>query len=327
MRSTGNGITVNAIVYAEQLAFRKDHPDPQPGPGEALVEVKLAGICATDLEITGGYMNFAGVLGHEFVGIVAAGSHDWMSKRVVAEINCVCGACAMCQSGLSNHCLKRTVIGIAGRDGCFAERIVVPERNLHEVPDAVSDEEAVFVEPLAAAFQVVKQCAIEKRMRVSVLGSGRLGLLVAQVLSGYGCKLDVIGRNRDSLAFCEKKGIQPVHLDDLNRRPVRDVVVECTGSPAGLELAATLVRPRGTIVLKSTYAEPDKINLSPIVVNEITVLGSRCGPFPEAIAALARKQIDVLSMITKQLPLDRGPEAIELAARPEHLKVMLKVTP
>lgn len=315
---------MNAIVYADKPVFRDDHPDPKPGRGEALVEVKLAGICATDLEITRGYMNFRGVLGHEFVGTVLTGSREWRAKRVVAEINCVCGTCSMCHSGLANHCQRRTVIGISGRDGCFAERLVVPESNLYEVPDAVSDEEAVFVEPLAAAFQVIQQCPIEPRMRVSVIGSGRLGLLVAQVLQTTGCKLDVIGRNRHTLTFCEKKRIQSVHLDELVVRADRDVVVECSGASAGLELAARLVRPRGTLVLKSTYAKPEKVNLTPIVINEISILGSRCGPFPEAISALARKQIDVQSMITKQIPLRRGLEGLELAAQPEHLKVLLK---
>jgi len=316
---------VNAIVYAGQPVFNRSHPDPEPDRGEVLIQVRLAGICATDLEITRGYMGFQGVLGHEFVGTVVSGPRNWKSKRVVAEINCVCGKCEMCHSGLANHCRRRTVIGISGRNGCFADQIAVPERNLHEVPDTISDEEAVFVEPLAAAFQVVKQCPIERRTRVTVVGSGRLGLLVAQVLSAVGCKLDVVGRNHQSLLFCEKKGIQAYHIDELVRRADRDVVVECTGAPVGFEVATSLVRPRGTIVLKSTYSQSAQLNLAPVVVDEVTVLGSRCGPFAEALGALARKEIDVSSMITKQLPLARGVEALELAAQPEHTKVILKV--
>jgi alcohol dehydrogenase len=219
------------------------------------------------------------------------------------------------------------VIGIQGRDGCFADYVSVPADNLHELPEAVSDEQAVFVEPLAAAYQVVKQCKIEKRMKVAVLGSGRLGLLVAQILQSTGCRLEVIGRNPLTLSFCEKKGIQVRPVGECVPKADRDLIVECTGAPAGLDLACRLVRPRGTIVLKSTYAADAKLNLTPVVVNEITLLGSRCGPFAEAINALARRQIDVLSMITKQFPLSRGVEAFAAAAEPQHIKVLLKAEP
>lgn len=302
-----------------------DYPDPKPEKDQALVAVRLAGICATDLEIIRGYMSFEGVLGHEFVGVVVTGSRHWKNKRVVSEINCVCGSCELCQSGLANHCTKRTVMGISGRDGCFAEYVVVPERNLHEVPESVMDEEAVFVEPVAAALQVTKQVPIESRMKVAVLGSGRLGLLVAQTLRGTGCRLELIGRNPDSLLFGEKKGIQSTLVGDLAPRNDRDVVVDCTGSPAGLELAMRLVRPRGTIVLKSTYAEPAPVNTAPIVINEVSVRGSRCGPFPDAINALARKQIDVLTMVSKRFNLDRAPEALEAASDPKTIKVLLRI--
>jgi len=290
-----------------------------------LVRVKLAGICATDLEVTRGYMGFTGVLGHEFVGRVEKGPRPWRGKRVVAEINCVCGRCEMCQHGLANHCRRRTVIGIDGRDGAFAELVAVPQRNLHEVPDAVSDEQAVFVEPLAAAYQVIKQCPIEKRMRVAVVGSGRLGLLVAQVLHGTGCQLEVIGRNELTLNFCEKKGIQATPVSEVICRADRDVVVACSGSPEGFDVAARLVRPRGTLILKSTYARGAPLNLAAIVINEVTLVGSRCGPFPEAINALARRQIDVESMISRTLPLSKGIEAFEMAADPRYIKVLLKV--
>jgi threonine dehydrogenase-like Zn-dependent dehydrogenase len=287
--------------------------------------VVLAGICATDLEITRGYSGFSGIPGHEFVGVVESGPRTWKGKRVVAEINCVCGRCDLCQHGLANHCRHRTVLGIAGRDGCFADLVRVPVRNLHAVPDAVNDEQAVFVEPLAAAFQVVNQCKIEKRMRVAVLGAGRLGSLVAQVLRLTECRLQVIDRRPAALHFCDRKGIQTHTADEIVPRADHDVVVDCTGSPAGLELAARLVRPRGTIVLKSTYAaKADELNLSAIVVNEIAVLGSRCGPFGEAIQALAQRRIDVESMITKQFPLSRGVEAFAAAADPKHRKVLLR---
>jgi len=316
---------VLGLVYDGKLAVHKNVPEPTPPKGEALIRVTHAGICATDLEITRGYMAYRGVLGHEFVGRVVRGSRRWESKRVVGEINCVCERCDMCRSGISTHCRHRTVLGIAGRDGCFAELVSLPERNLHEVPDTLSDEEAVFVEPLAAAFQIVKQVRIEPRMRVVVLGGGRLGMLAAQVLVQTGCRLVVIDADEQKLAFCDKKGIQTILVEDLVPRKDHDVVVECTGSPNGLELAMQLVRPRGQIVLKSTHATDRSINLTPLVLDEIELIGSRCGPFPDALAALARRQVDVLSMVTRVLPLTKGVEAMDVAARPESMKVLLRI--
>lgn len=316
---------MKALRFDNGLRLDTQYPDPTPGPDEVLVAVKRAGICATDLEIVKGYMGFAGVLGHEFVGEVVKGSRKWVGRRVVGEINCVCGRCEMCQRGLANHCRRRTVLGIDGRDGAFAELLCLPERNLHAVPDAIRDEQAVFVEPLAAAYQVIKQCPIEKRMRVAVIGSGRLGLLVAQVLRTTGCDLEVVGRNELTLAFCEKRGIRATPVNELTPLADRDLVVECTGAPAGLDLAVRLLRPRGTLVLKSTYAGQPPINLAPVVINELTVQGSRCGPFADAIQALARGEVDVESMISRQLPLDRGIEAFDLAAEPQMIKVLLKV--
>lgn len=315
---------MNALVYTQLLQYDPRRADPVVTEGEALVAVRLAGICATDLEIVKGYMGFNGVLGHEFVGTVANGPKAWRGKRVVGEINCVCGQCNMCQAGLSSHCRRRTVLGIAGRDGAFADMLVLPVRNLHAVPDGLSDEQAVFVEPLAAAMQVIKQCPIEKRMKVAVVGSGRLGLLVAQVLRTTGCKLEVIGRNELTLGFCDRKGIQATQASQVVPHADCDVVVECSGSPEGFYLAAKLVRPRGTIVLKSTYAASAPLNLASIVINEVSVLGSRCGPFPDAIAALARGEIEVETMVSKVLPLSRGVEAFELAADPRYIKVLLK---
>jgi len=316
---------VNALVFDSSLQFMADYPDPKPERGEVLIAVKLAGICTTDLEILKGYMDFKGVLGHEFVGEVIKGSRKWLGKRVVAQINCVCGQCDMCQRGLANHCRRRTVLGISGRDGCFADMIAVPEHNLYEVPDGISDEQAVFVEPLAAAYQVIMQRKVESRMQVAVVGSGKMGLLMAQVLRNTGCKLEVIGRNEFTLGFCEKKGIQTRKVSELIPRADRDLVVECTGSPEGFELATQMVRPRGTLVLKSTYAKTAAINMTPIAVNEIEVVGSRCGPFNEAISALVNGQIDVESMIARQLPLSKGVEAMEMADDPNNIKIMLKV--
>jgi len=318
---------VRALVFDRTLRFEAAYPDPKPAPGECLVRVHLAGICATDLHITKGYMNFTGVLGHEMVGTVVSGSHTWRGRRVVCEINCVCRTCEMCHAGLANHCRKRTVMGIDRRDGFFADLVAVPEQNLHAVPDVVADEEAVFVEPLAAAYQVLAQCPIEPRMRVSVVGSGRLGLLVAQVLAATGCKLTVIDRNPMKLLLCEKRGIQPVHVDELVPKQDRDVVVECTGSPEGLTLAMQLVRPRGTIVLKSTCAEGGSINLAPLVVNEVKLLGSRCGPFPEAVNALARQAVDVRPLISRTFPLDQALAAFDAARDRDTVKILLKISP
>jgi alcohol dehydrogenase len=332
---------LRAVTFDTAAAFVADYPDPKPGDGECLVRVHLAGICATDLQITSGYMNFRGVMGHEMVGTVIAGSPAWRDKRVACEINCVCRKCDMCQRGLSTHCRNRTVMGIDGRDGCFADLVAVPETNLHEIPDVLSDEEAVFVEPLAAAYQVLVQFPVEPRMNVSVVGPGRLGLLVAQVLATTGCKLTAVGRNANKLLLCEKKGIQGIHVDELALRQDRDMVVECTGSPEGLEIAMQLVRPRGTIVLKSTYANPgsvnpapassvnlapaSSVNLAPVVVNEVNVVGSRCGPFPEAINALARQAVDVRSMISRTYPIDQALPALEAAKNAENVKILLRL--
>jgi threonine dehydrogenase-like Zn-dependent dehydrogenase len=312
------------VLRRRNVEFVADHPEPALTEGECLVRVRLAGICATDLHLIDGYMSFDGVPGHEMVGTVEAGPSEWRGKRVVCEINCVCRKCDMCLAGLAGHCRNRTVLGIAGRDGCFADLLAVPVRNLHLVPEVISDEEAVFVEPLAAAYQVVAQCRIDASSRVTVVGPGRLGLLVAQVLAGTGCKLTAVGRNHMKLELCEKKGIQGIHVDDVVPRQDHDVVVECTGSPSGLELAMSLVRPRGTVVLKSTYAGRGAPNLAPIVVNEVTVLGSRCGPFPEAINALARHAVEVRSMISRIFPLEDAAAGFEAARRPENVKILLK---
>ncbi len=316
---------MKALVFDGHLQLHKNYAKPGTDAGEALIKVGHAGICATDLEISKGYMGFQGVLGHEFVGQVVSGSDSWVGKRVVGEINCVCGSCDMCQGGLANHCRRRTVVGISGRDGAFAEYVSLPEQNLHQVPETISDQQAVFVEPLAAAYQVLKQCPIEKRHRVAVLGAGRLGLLVAQVLKTTGCKLEVIGRNPHTLLFCDKLGIQAKAVGDAVPRADQDVVVDCTGAPAGLSLAMQLVRPRGTIVLKSTHASVGELNLAPLVVNEITLQGSRCGPFSDAIAALARNQIQVDAMVSRTFDLERAVEACAAASQPDNIKVLLRM--
>lgn len=317
---------MRAVNYEGKVKFHREWPEPSVPKGEVLIQVRLAGICQTDLEVAQGYMQFSGIMGHEFVGVVVNGPKNLRGKRVVAEINCVCGQCDMCLKGLSSHCRRRTVLGIAGRDGTFADYVVVPERNCHALPDNVSNEEAVFVEPLAAAYQVLRQVPVERHMRCTVVGVGRLGLLMAQVLAQTGCRLQVVGRNPQTLEYCEKKGIQTFHADNAVPKMDQDFIVECSGHESGLALAMQMVRPRGMIVLKSTSARPWTIDLSPAVVNEVTMVGSRCGPFVEAINALARKQIDVLGMISRIVPLHKVTEALEAADVPGNVKILLEVS-
>lgn len=316
---------MRAIVVESGKVLVKEEPQPTPAPGEVLIKVHLAGICSTDLEIVKGYGGYTGILGHEFVGSIVSGSTALAKKRVVGEINCVCGKCDMCASGLSNHCRRRTVMGIQGRPGCFAEFVTLPEQNCLEVPDSVTDEQAVFAEPLAAAIQVTRQIKTELRMNIAVLGTGRLGLLVAQVLARTGCKLTAIGRNPATLSMMDKKRIRNAAVAELNQWGDFDVVVECTGSPEGLPLALRLVRPRGTIVMKTTCAGRADADLTTLVVNEVSLLGSRCGPMRDALSMLARKEVDVASLITRQLPLAEGASALSLAAEPGQIKVVLKV--
>lgn len=316
---------MRALILQDGRVAVTEAPDPKPSPGEVLIRVHLAGICSTDLEIIRGYAGFQGILGHEFVGTVAEGPASLKGKRVVGEINCVCGRCEMCTRGLAAHCRRRTVLGIQGRSGAFAEYLTLPERNCHLVPDSISDEDAVFTEPLAAAFQVLHQVQIEPRTSVVVLGTGRLGLLVAQVFARTGCRLVAIGRNPRTLALLDRKRIRTASVGETPPEGKFDVVVDCTGSPEGLGICLRLVRPRGTIVMKTTCREAVRADLSQLVINEVALLGSRCGPFGEALDAMARRYIDVASLITHRTPLADAVEALSLAGMPEQIKVLLKV--
>jgi threonine dehydrogenase-like Zn-dependent dehydrogenase len=317
---------MRAVEFADRIVFRRDWPEPKATAEEAVVAVIRAGICRTDLEIVKGYMSFRGVLGHEFVGRVCQGPARWMDKRVVAEINCVCGRCDMCTGGLRNHCRRRTVLGITGRDGVFADKVLVPVRNLHAVPEGVSDDEAAMVEPLAAAFQLVHQVRFDKSQRVVVLGDGRLGQLISRVLVRLCPNLLLVGRHAEKLALADHVHIQTARVENFIPRQEADVVVEATGSPAGLELACRTVRPRGTIALKSTYAGRQPVALAGVVVDEITVVGSRCGPFPDALDALARGEINLSNLIGRHLPLEKAQEAFNLAARGDVVKVLFDVS-
>jgi threonine dehydrogenase-like Zn-dependent dehydrogenase len=275
-------------------------------------------------------MGYSGIPGHEFVGeVVSAPSKDLVGQRVVGEINIVCGRCDLCLSGLSSHCRNRTVLGIQKHDGAFADFLRLPSANLHVLPRSVDDDAGVFVEPLAAAFQILKQVKLDGtdtargRKWVTVLGDGRLGLLVGQVLRNANCPVRIIGTHPEKLALCEKWQIRSRPLVEIAPRHDQDVVVDCTGNASGFELAMQMVRPRGTIVLKSTFAASKPMNLTPLVIDEISVIGSRCGPFREAIRALAEKQVDVASLIHRRMRLEQGVEAMEVAARPDVLKVLL----
>ena len=315
---------MRALVLDQSLSFRPRHPEPAASAGDSLLRVRQAGICATDLELADGYMSFRGIIGHEFVGeVVESANRDLVGKRVAGEINIVCGRCDLCLSGLAKHCRNRSVVGILNHDGAFADFVRLPASNLHVLPVSIDDDAAVFVEPLAAAFQVLKQVKLDGRKWVTVLGDGRLGLLVAQALRNAGCPVRVIGKHPAKLALCEKWQIRSRPLSEIKPRHDQDVVVECTGSAAGLELALQMARPRGTVVLKTTVAGAAPLNPSPLVIDEINLVGSRCGPFREAIAALADKSGDVASLIHRRMRIDQGLEAMELAKRPGVLKVIL----
>ena len=314
---------MNALVYDGTMRLIRDYPKPTRGVGDALIRVRVAGICATDLEIVRGYMGFRGVLGHEFVGEVEeADDADWLGRRVVGEINCGCGTCSYCLRGLERHCPSRSVLGILDRDGAFAEYLTLPLRNLHVVPDAIPDEEAVFTEPLAAALEIPEQVPLRPTDEVAVLGDGRLGSLIAQVLHLFGCSLLVVGRHEEKLAILRQRGIATGALDEVEERSF-DLVVEATGSAEGLQTAIGLTRPRGTVVLKSTVASTTSFDTARLVVDEITVVGSRCGPFEPALRLLEQRSVDVRSMISATFPLTQGEEAMEYAARRDALKVLL----
>ncbi len=313
------------LLDDKQLRLLKDYPRPEPALGEALIRVTLAGVCNTDLELAKGYMRFQGVPGHEFVGVVerAPGAEAWEGRRVVGEINVACGECPTCRAGRFTHCPHRTTLGIDGRDGAFAEYLTLPVRNLHPAPDALPDEVAVFTEPLAAACQILEQQPIHPTDRVIVLGDGKLGLLCAQVVSLTGCDLTLVGHHRDKLAIAAKRGIDVQLGDEVINANTADVVIEATGHPSGYRAARRIVRPRGVVVLKSTFHGPVEANLTMAVVDEITLLGSRCGPFAPALRLLARGLVDVTPLIQARYPLSQGLKAFEQAAQPGALKILI----
>jgi len=317
---------MRALLCDNGLRYDPAYPDPVPPPGEALIRVRLAGLCNTDLELVRGYLGFRGVLGHEFVGeVVQASDPAWLGRRVVGDINAACRSqqCEACKSGRYTHCPNRTTLGIAGRNGAFADYLVLPQANLFPVPDHVPDASAVFTEPLAAACEILEQTRIAPTDRVVVLGDGKLGLLVAAVLRLTGAELTLVGRNRNKLAIAEGWGVQVRLADGPLPAQMADVVVECTGSPRGFDSARRLLRPRGTLVLKSTYHGALSVDMSGFVVDEITVLGSRCGPFAPALRLLTAGLVDPRGLISETFALNQAAAAFARAAEPGMLKVLL----
>ncbi len=328
------------VCRGTELTLEQSYPQPPRVEGEALIRVSLVGICNTDLEIVRGYMGFMGVLGHEFVGIVEeiygerfrAQNEHFLGKRVVGEINAAChrSDCWYCMHAMPTQCPNRTTLGILNRDGAFADYVLLPVENLHIVPENVSDEEAVFVEPLAANFEMLEQVHLKPTDRVVVLGDGKMGQLAAQVLALIGCEVTMIGKHVEKLALVERRGIATVLLDDLARftgsdSRHADVVVECSGSAQGLQMALRLLRARGTLILKSTVAASSTLHLAPIVIDEIRVQGSRCGPFPPALRALSQKMVDVLPLVSVRSTLDDCIEAFRQADQKGVLKVLMRV--
>lgn len=298
-------------------------------PDEALIKVRMSGICATDVELVKGYYPFTGILGHEFIGeVVQLGEQiksqtQWLGKRVVGEINVRCGVCRNCQKGLVNHCENRTVIGIAGRNGVHAEFTTLPLRNLALVPDSIPDKLAVFTEPIAAACEILEKAHIKPSERVLVIGAGKFGILIAQVLRLIGCDLAVVAKHRSQFEILEKLNLPAIQAENISKWHY-DTVVEVTASPTGFELARFALRPEGKLILKSTYKGNMELNMSSVVVDELQIIGTRCGPFPPALRILDMRVVDPLPLIEEVYPLEDGLEAFKKAIQPGTLKVLLK---
>ncbi len=314
---------MRALMFDRKLEFRRDYPDPVSALGESIVRVSVAGVCGTDLEIARGYMQYRGVPGHEFAGrVVESQNPSLRGKRVVGEINAGCGRCATCSAGLARHCPDRTVLGILGRDGAFAEFLRIPDANLIPIPDSMPDDVAVFVEPIAAAYEIFEQVHLARNQTIVVIGDGRLGAIVALALKGEKYLPLVAGHHREKLARLADLGLATA--EESSVRDKFDVVIDCSGSGSGFRRAVELVRPRGKIILKSTAAAAAEINLAPIVVNEISVIGSRCGRFQPALDALTAGKIDPRPLIDGAFALDDGIAAFEAAKNPLNFKILLK---
>lgn len=320
---------MKALIFDEGLKFVENYKEPVLKAGEALIRTTFAGVCNTDEEITKGYMGYKGVLGHEFTGVVEKvfdkENEKWLGKRVVGEINAGCKNCSWCARGLERHCPNRGTLGIWQKEGCFSEYFTLPVSNLLEIPDNVTDEEAVFIEPLAAAYEIIEQVHIEPAHKVALLGDGKLGLSIALVLGALNIDITHIGKHQNKLDISAAAGNKTMLLDNAKGLEQSfDVVIEATGSKGGFETSLSLVKPRGILVLKSTIAAKEGLNLAPVVINEITVVGSRCGQFAPVMRLLKRKAVDVKPLITKIMPFNEGVKAFELNRQKDTLKVILK---
>lgn len=315
-----------AVFFDGKLRVEKV-PKPQRNNGDVLIRVTKAGICNTDHEIIHGYVpGFNGIPGHEFIGIVEESDDDLLvGKRCTAEINCSCGTCEYCQNNLGRHCPDRTVLGIINRNGAFAEYISVPEKNVVLIPDTIPDNRAIFIEPLAAALEILEQVTITKNSKVLLLGDGKLGLLIGYVLSITECDLTVVGKHPDKLAFLKNYTAQTVLLNDF-KNSVYDIVIEATGNPSAFKRALLNVKPRGTVILKSTYADTLNFDPSKIVVDEITIIGSRCGRFSAAIDFLNQNDIALEKLISREMKFHDALEAFEYSAKSDTLKVVLNIS-
>lgn len=308
-------------VYCDgkSIRLRSELADPVAGDGEVILKVRRAGICDTDLQLARGYMGFCGILGHEFVGETTDGT------RVTAEINNPCHRCQTCLSGRTHHCPHRTVLGILGHDGAMADHVTVPAQNLHAIPAGIEDRRAIFIEPLAAAFRMVEQIRPGPGVRMAIVGDGKLGLLCTWAARATGAEVTLVGKHPDKLALAGD-GISTLSLDEAPKLGRRfDVVADCTGSPTGLPTALGLVRPLGTVVLKTTIAGDYAINLAPVVIDEVTIVGSRCGPFPRAIEALASGEVDPMPLLGPEFPIDRAEDAFRAASAKGSKKVTIVV--
>ncbi len=317
---------MKAVIFDKGLRYVKDRPMPVLKPGWALIRVRLAGICKTDLELMKGYLGFTGVLGHEFLGVVEdCQDPAWVDKPVTGEINAACGQCQWCVQGLGRHCPERTTLGILNQDGCMAEYCTLPVENLIEIDPQIPDEQAILMEPLAAACEILEQIQFRGDERVVVLGDGRLGILCAWALSTRVSDVTLAGHHQEKLEAARWKGIKTV-LGSWAVQPGADVVVDATGSGGGMARAMETCRPRGTIVLKSTVALQEEINLAPLVINEITVVGSRCGRFQDALDMIRSfPDMPLHRLITHRFPLNQAEQAFAVAEQGQALKVILEV--
>ena len=318
---------MKALIFDKELRLSKNEPKPEIPKGEALIKVLMAGICNTDLEITKGYMDFTGIPGHEFVGIVEeinAENQNLLGKRVVGNINCACGHCEYCRKNLGRHCSNRTTLGIQRRNGCFAEYITLPVENLLEVPTSISNQQAVLTEPLAAGFEILEQIKITPEQKILIVGDGKLGLLINHALSTTGASITHTGKHTQKLNLVRDTNCQTVFIDEMPDE-LYNIVIEATGSISGFEFSLKYTKPRGTLVLKSTLANNQQLNMNPVVVNEITIIGSRCGEFQPALNYLA-SGVDLTQLITGVYPIDNGLEAFQMAKRKGALKVLIDFT-